>query len=532
MQTRMIKGSILRLFQSTGLRISAVVGAIGCSSPVDPGVETTADGQADTAADLSFPADVGKGDTVAVDAKPDGSSVPDSAAEPSVTENFWVLYNRVSAFSDQASKNDYVLAGWKNPAAGVGAGPSIFGAGVHPEDPKKSAIFLTKVAFVKTAMSCQYGCFMSPDLKWMAVAKAPADAKGHYTYGLGSVSPDLVAVGLDKDNGLKDIKHLEFAGKYLFYSQKANCLGTGACQYDVHRRGPLGEATLTDDVLTRMAPDNDPDVLEADTTYNGYFRVSADGSTVVFQTPTIRSQKVYVWHAGNVAKLDYICPNWDGAKCVGTGSQYNDNDPVAVSMDGKRVVTFSIVDRWLRARRYDVGTENPSTFSNLLEVPAGKKYSKQAGGAPCSVVGPEGHTQVRYNPEFSLDGKRVWFVGYSNCAGASDKVWTDVMSIEADRIGSELGVGDIVNWTRNPRDNSAKNKVIQGFAMSPGRQVILLAATSTISGSGQLIADTDMRAKNDTELYTLAAGGTKMVPITNENGWLTQGPTATLPMAP
>lgn len=529
MQTGMIKSGI-------AVTLATVVGwgagMAGCGSPAEPAQPAADSAATDAKTDLSFAADSGKADGTIGDSKADGTSAADTTGEPTVTENFWVLYNRVSAFADQASKNDYILAGWKNPAAGIGSGPSIFGAGIHPEDPKKGAIFLTKVAFIKTAMSCQYGCFMSPDLKWMAVAKGAADAKGHYTYGLGAVSTDLKAEGLDKDNGLKDIKHIEFAGKYLFYSQKANCLGTGSCQYDIHRRGPLGEVTLTDDVLTRMAPDNDPDVLESDTTYNGYFRVSADGSTVVFLTPTIRSQKVYVWHAGNVAKLDYICPNWDGAKCVGTGSQYNDNDPVAVSMDGKRVVTFSIVDRWLRARRYDVGTENPSTFSNLLEVPAGKKYTKQAGGAPCSVVGPEGHTQVRYNPEFSKDGKRVWFVGYSNCAGASDKVWTDVMSLEVDRIGSELGPGDIINWTHNPRDNSAKNKVIQGFAMSPERQVILLAASSTISGSGQLISDTDMKAKNDTEVYTLAAGGTTMVPITNENGWLTHGPTATLPMAP
>ena len=511
------------------LIVAAGLSHAGCGDPVAGAADAVAGETA--AGDSGFGGD-GVGADTSDGGKVGAETAADSAAsdvEIPVTEKFWVLYNRVSAIPGQSATNDYLLSGWQNPAAGIGSGPGLFGAGINPQDPKKPAIFLTKVAFAKTGLSCQHGCFMSPDLKWLAVAKGTADAKGHYTYGLGSVNSDLVALGVDKDNGLKDIKHLAFAGKYLFYSQKASCLGTGSCQYDIHRRGPLGETNLTDDILTRMAPDNDPDVLESDTTYNGFFRVSADATTVVFLTPTIRSQRVYVWRGGNLAQLDYICPNWDGVKCVGTGSQYNDNDPVAVSMDGKRVVTFAIVDRWLRARKYDVGTENPSTFSNLLEVPAGKKYSKQAGGAPCAVVGAQGHTQVRFNPEFSMDGKRIWYVGYSNCVGASDKPWTDIMSLEVDKIGSELGPADVVNWTKNPRDNSAKNKVIQGFGMSPERQVILVAASSTISGSGQLIPDTDLKAKNDSEVYSLATGSGKMTPITNENGWLTLVPHAVLP---
>lgn len=469
-------------------------------------------------------------------ASADGKVTPNDTGSggsvPEVTEKFWVAYNRVSALPGQTSQNDYVLTAWQNPAAGPGNGPSIFGSGVDPRDATKPAIQLTKVAFGTTGMSCQFGCYLSRDLKWMAVAKGAADAKGHYAYGLGSVNGDLVTKGLDKDAGLKDIKHLVFAGNYLFYSQKANCLGTGACQYDIHRRGPLGQSDLKDEVLTRMAPDNDPDVLESDTIYNGYFRVSDDGSTLTFLTPTIRSQRVYVWRGGNVAQLDYICPNWDGAKCVGTGSQYKDSDPVAVSVDGKRVVMFTIVDRWLRARKYEVGSETPSAFSNLVEVPAGKKYTIQANGAACGVLGPEQHVQVMYDPEFSLDSKRVWFVGYSNCVGASDKKWTDVMSIEVDKIGSELGADDWINWTKNPRDNSVKNKVIQGFSMSPNRQVIMLAATSSISGSGTAIGDADMRAKNDTEVYSLVAGSHTLVPVTNENGWLTVAPTTVLPISP
>lgn len=498
-------------------------------------VAATADAAADSAPKTDIKTVLADGkvlDTsgVTADTKPDGAPPADvvkpGGTEPKITEAFWVLYNHVYRLPGGTSTNDYILTGWDNPAASA-APPPGFGMGVSPIDPKKPAIELTKVAFVTGGHSCAYGCFISQDLKWMAVAKGPADATGHYTYGLGAVNADLTTVGLDKDVGLKNIKHLVFAGNYLFYSQKASCLGTGACQYDIHRRGPLGEANLTDDLLTKMAPDNDPDVVANDTVYNGYFRASADGSTVSFLTPTIRSQRVYVWHAGNVAQLDYICPNFDGAKCVGTGSQYHDNDPLAISVDGKQVVMFAIVDRWLRARKYLVGTENPPTFSNMVEVPPGKAYKNAA----CAILGPEQHVEVAFDPEFSMDSKRIWFVGHSKCAGPTEKEWTDVMSLEADKIGSELGPDDWINWTRNPRNSSTKNKVISGFVMSPLRQVAILTATAAVSSSGTPIPDTDQRQKADTELYYLPAGGAVMVPITNENAWYANNPGTVLPMA-
>lgn len=487
------------------------------AAPAKDGTTTSADGK------------VADSDGVALDSKVDapvGSDTGQPTTEPTVTEKFWVIYNRVYRLPGGTSSNDYILTGWKNPAAST-APPPGFGMGINPGDEKKPAIELTKVAFKTGGFSCAYGCFISPDLKWMAVAKGPADGVGNYTYGLGAVNNDLTTVGLNKDAGLTDIKHLVFAGNYLFYSKKANCLGTGKCQYDIHRRGPLGSEALTDDVLTKMAPDNDPDVQNVDTIYNGYFRASADGSTLSFLTPTIRSQRLYVWRGGNLAQLDYICPNFDGAKCVGTGSEYSDRDPLAVSVDGKQVVMFATVDRWLRARKYLVGTETPSTFSNLVEVPAGKKYKE----AVCAILGPEQHAAVAFDPQFSLDGKRIWFVGLSKCSGPSEKQWTDVMSLEADKIGSELGPDDWINWTKNPRTSGTKNKVIQGFAMSPGRQVAILTASATISSSGTSIPDTDQRQKQDTELYSLVAGGSVMVPITNENAWHAYAPATTLPLA-
>lgn len=508
--------------QGLGLALLAWAIGLGCGGET---ASTTADAVSDTAAAT----DTAGG---AKDAKADSGSGSDSAVTPDTavadpTEKFWVTYNHRYRIPGEPKPTDLVLTAWKNPDAA--GNPGAFGAGVDPRDPSKPAVELTKIAFkLGGGLSCTYGCYFSRDLKWMMVAKGNADATGHYTYLLGSVNDQLsVFVDPAKLGELKDVKHLAFANNYLFYSQKANCLGTGACQYDIHRRGPLGEASIEDVVLTRMAPDNDPDVEENDTAYNGFFRVSDDASTLLFLTPTIRSQRVWVWRNGNLSQLDYICPNWDGSKCVGTGSQYHDNDPAALSIDGKQVVMFNIVSRWLRARHYEVGTENPSTFSNMVEVPDGKNYLQNA----CAVLGPGQHAEVKFDPQFSADGKKVWFVGYSKCGAATDKAWSDVMSIDVARIGEQLGPNDWVNWTQQPRTNTAKNKVIQGFSISPERKVFVLSASASLSSQGALLSDGDQRHRADTELYTMPVGGGVMTPITNENAWHAELPATVLPIS-
>jgi hypothetical protein len=500
--------------------------AIGCGCSEETATPSTG-GASDTAGSADTKGDVAK------DAKADtGGSGGDSSSGPDAvvadpTEKFWITYNHRYRIPGDPKATDLMLTNWKNPDAA--GNPGAFGAGVDPRDPTKPAIELTKIAFkLGGGLSCTYGCYFSRDLKWMMVAKGNADATGHYTYLLGSVNDQLsVFVDPAKLGELKDVKHLAFANNYLFYSQKANCLGTGACQYDIHRRGPLGEASIEDVVLTRMAPDNDPDVEENDTAYNGFFRVSDDASTLLFLTPTIRSQRVWVWRNGNLSQLDYICPNWDGVKCVGTGSQYHDNDPAALSMDGKQAVMFSIVSRWLRARHYEVGTENPTTFSNMVEVPEGQNYLQNA----CAALSGDQHVEVKFDPQFSADGKTVWFVGYSKCGAATDKAWSDVMSLNVARIGQQLGPGDWVNWTKHPRTNTAKNKVIQGFAISPERKVFVLSATASISSQGAVLADGDQRHRADTELYTMPVGGSTMTPITNENAWHAELPATVLPIS-
>ncbi|MSP92417.1 MAG: hypothetical protein EXR79_11550 [Myxococcales bacterium] len=469
------------------------------------------------------------GDVAAVDVGP-----PSIGGPVTVTDDFWIVYGRRSRTTGAGvTENDVVLTAWKNPKAGPAQNPGAFGLGASPLDATKPAIELTKYSFKKAGdLTCNHGCLLTPDLSYIAIAAGPPDIKGLFTYQLGKIKGDL-SVFVEKFGQLKDVKHIAFAQGFLFYSTPANCLSTGKCQYDIHRVPLSEDPDSKDEVLTKMAPDADPDAA-VDTVYDGYFYVSEDATTLVFLTPTIRSTKVYAWRGGNVTKLDYICESPLGDSCVGTGSQYHDNDGVAISQDGKTIAMFSIVSKWMRVRKYVLGSEEPPLFSNLVQT-EGIPYLKKA----CAVLQPHQHAEVRGQPYFSADGKWLFFRGVTDLAKceppigkSGEKLWTDLMAIPIAKIGGVIGKNEWVNLTNNPRNSSAKNRLIKDFSMSPKRQVFLMSATATVDQNGAPIPDTSNRHKSDTELYTMIVGAPDMVPITNELSFDADAPRAVLPVKP
>lgn len=519
-----------RVARATASGLITAGALFGCGSPT-PGSSAGSD-----AVDASS-SDAAGDDTTQVDAKAGDSTV--DVGPPQVTEDFWVVYGRrYRQAGGDVTKNDLVLTSWKNPAALTNAGK--FGVGVSPLDPAKGPIYLTESSLKKVNLTCAYGCFLSRDLRFIAVVTDKPGATGR-TFQLGSVSPDL-QVDVVKFGKIKDVAHLQFAttadGTFLFYSTRAQCNATGKCQYDIHRLGPLGDLDGSDDILTRMAPDADPDVEGNDTTYDGYFTVSDNASTVVFLTPTIRSLRVYAWRetieggkkTASVAELTYICANPVGDSCVGTGSQYSDHDGVAISPDGKTVVLFVIVDRWLRVRKFHLGSDSVPEVSDLVETPPGPAYLQAVCGAIKDKPWLLG--EVKGQPQFSADGKTVYLLGYAECPkGGLQKKWTDILGIPVDKIGSKIGQGDWTNLTHNPRDESSKNRVINSFAFSPQRQVMILSATTYIGQAGSPLLDTDNRSKADTELYSLVVGDSKWTQITNDGAYATDSPQTVLPVA-
>ena len=479
---------------------------------------------------------------VGADTAGDGSDAgaqSDIGGPVAVTESFWITYQRHQRVvpPGETAYGDLVLTAWKNAKLADPGGISTFGMGVSPLDGTKPAFEFTKSSFKAQGLSCDYGCLVSPDLAYVAVATGPVSADG-YEYQLAQLNQSLQVFGAGKFGTIKNVVDIHFAGGDLFYSVRGACQsGNTVCQYAIHKRylsNVPADGVSDVALIPKMAPDDDPDVVK-DTTYSGHFQVSDDGKTLVILTPTIRSMKVYAWRDGNLSKLDYICQHPNGSDCSGTGSQYHDTDKVAIGPDGKTIVLFTIVDKSLRARKYVIGTEVAPTFSNLVEVPAGE-YLQQA----CSVIKKNNwqHAEVRGTPYFSPDGKFVYHLGFSHCGdSATDKDFTDLMALPVAKIGGAITAADWLNLTKNPRDNSTNNRRILSFSMSPQRQVFLISASATVDQQGNPIlpkpdGTPNSRSLNDSELYTLTVGDTEWHAVTNELEYDALLPAPVLPVTP
>ncbi|MEC9071839.1 MAG: hypothetical protein VX938_05640, partial [Myxococcota bacterium] len=211
--------------------------------------------------------------------------------------------------------------------------------------------------------TCNYGCVVSPDLKWIAVVTGPPTVDG-FTFEIGIIKDDL-SVKMAKFPPFANKVDFKFAGDKLYFTEKVPCTGV-SCQYDLYMFD-LSGLSGSNKVLTF------PTAAELeDSTYKGHFKVSPAGDKVVLLNTTIRSVTVNMWVDGlGLIELDYICKFGTKGNCSGTGSEYSDIDPVAISPDGRYVVFFTYSDRWQRARVYDAENPGVVTFSVLAEVPTG-----------------------------------------------------------------------------------------------------------------------------------------------------------------
>lgn len=452
----------------------------------------------------------------------DGASADATVALPK--EHFWVMYGRRSRVPGSETSNDLVLTDKTNPGAVENAG--VYGMGIDPLGGKGKALQLTKYSFKKTGgMNCNYGCILSDDFKYIAIATGPPTAKG-FEFQLGIIN-DSLEVFVGKFGKLKDVADLYFRGSVLFYSKAKKCFDTGKCQYSIMRRDMSGAEAEKE--LTVMPPGNDPDVLAVPphTIYTGRFQVSEKGDTLVFLTPTIRSVKVWAWRKGNLTKLDYVCENpIDANTCAGTGSQYSDHDGVGISPDGKTIVLFTIVGKSLRARKYQLESNQASTFSNLVTVD-GTNYKASV----CIKLKSWQHAEVKGRPLFSPDGKTVFFLGYSNCSGGTEKPWTDIMSIDVAKIGGPIKEGDLTNWTVNPREHSPANRFIRSFTLSPKKKFFVFGASPLYNSSGEVMTLKDKRHEKDTEIFVMPVQpGAEALQITNEAAYAADSPETFTPI--
>lgn len=367
--------------------------------------------------------------------------------------------------------------------------------------------------------SCQFGCVVDRNLKYVAVSLKNPTATG-FTFQLGAFNTSL-NVAMVKGVILENVIDIKFAGNYMYYSKQALCQGL-SCQYMISRV-PLSPTGPSEDLFV-FPPDDDPD-WPSQSTYKGHFRVSADGSTLVMLGTTIRSLRVYMWQAGVLQELDYICNQMVGGSCIGAGSEYSDTDPVAISPDNSKIAAFTVAEADLKIRVYDTATKTQK-YQTLFTVPSGTYLANI-----CGVLNndPWRFKMVIGQPVFSLDGNSIYFIGSNDCGVLSGqgKPLTNIYRMDLGVVGdgSTFEQEDLENITNNPKGDVTANLWIDGFDLSPSGKSIVFTA-SPMYGNGELLADGSERARKDREVWVMGANGAAKTQVTDVNKYMARSPMA------
>ncbi|TNF31543.1 MAG: hypothetical protein EP329_12165 [Deltaproteobacteria bacterium] len=369
-------------------------------------------------------------------------------------------------------------------------------------------------------LSCEYGCFPSPDLQWIAVAEGPPDANGGFNLKLGKFNNDL-EVQIFKGVTIPGVIDFKFAGTRMFWSTTGTCTGP-SCQYDFYVVNL--DVNVNERINFLTFPPSD---IVDDSTYKGHFKVSNDGKNLVMLQTTIRSTAVYLWRDGTgLVQLDFICKYGTEGDCSGTGSEYSDLDPVAISPDNRYIVFFTFSDRWQRARVYDTQNPDDVRIAVLASVPSGL-YIEHVCDA--GALADWQWQRVEGDPVFTPDGTEVVFLTETACTDDGSqpaKLLTNIYRVKLDTLlsGKTLTVDDVFNVTNNPEGDVTANHLTTGFDISPSGGSIVYSASPLHDQSGNLLADGSSRQKSDREILKIALDGTGLVELTNSLPVLAESP--------
>jgi hypothetical protein len=243
-------------------------------------------------------------------------------------------------------------------------------------------------------------------------------------------------------------------------------------------------------------------------------------------SPTIRSQRVYLWTQGKLHEVDYLCPNFQNENCIGTGSEYSDNDPVAISPDSKTVILFSVTDGKLMARRYSTENVFDKGFSTILQVPVTQNYYEFA----CAYRKPWQPTRIIGKPDYTPDGKHVVFVGRSDCTPGAKKAETNIYKIDPSWIGDLTPVEEheMINLTNNPEGDIPLNIEINNLVLAPDGKRIIFTATPHLTSKWKAVKDTDNSQFNDAEIYMMSICGGPKTQLTRNISYRATSPRTVL----
>ncbi|MFH1532445.1 MAG: hypothetical protein ABIK09_17100 [Pseudomonadota bacterium] len=352
--------------------------------------------------------------------------------------------------------------------------------------------------------SCAFGCVVDDDLDWLAISTEKPGPNGH-VFKVARFNQALEAKVL-KGVTFKGVADFHFAGHFLLYTTSQFCTSTG-CQYALNRYD-LDNIAKTPEVTALIPPEGDQDWVDGAAIYKGHFQPSADGRKALFLSPTIRSQRVYLWTNGDLAEVDYICPGGlqDG-HCTGTGSDFKDSDPSALSADGAVLAYLAVVDHRLELR-LPAADGGPPEVVALQAVEEGKGYTSNI----CTVVFDSEWKFSRVTQMEFSDPDTLLFVGHSDCKATAAKAWTDLWSLSLAGVTGKdvVGQGDLDRLIHNPRHDGIENTVIDGFAVGIDGETIAFNASPRYGGD--LVTELSPQSPNATksrEIWLLEADGTR-----------------------
>ncbi len=467
--------------------------------------------------DDSGPTDLPDLPGVTADAANDLATTPDIPDEPDETtpsspfpEDFIIsfVYKGIIP-NDNTDKSDLYIVDSKgrNPMA-----PSVkapLALTTFAIDPNECQLVMEKMPdgspLTTAPCSCNLGCVVDDSLTWIAVTVEKPSATG-FAFQVGKFNADL-EVKMVKGAIFKQIADIEFTGGYLYFSQAQFCTEI-ACQYMVFRYNL--ENLLKPESQFLIPPDEDKDWQGGQATTDGHFVAASDGETLAFVSPTIRSARVYVWRKGTLKELDYLCPGgMQNGNCTGSGSEFSDVDPLALSHNGKKLAWFPQSPDGLELRFYDtdIGTVQTVTLMDTT----GKDYNVES----CTQI--EG-TDWKFNevkePRFARDDSGLLFIARSHC-DPTKRAWTDIVELPVSTIANGvLKEHTIKNITNIPRKDDIENTVIETFDLSPKGGNVAYAASPIYDEEGKQLSAASANAKKSRELWVASTTGSERQQIT------------------
>jgi hypothetical protein len=353
--------------------------------------------------------------------------------------------------------------------------------------------------------SCNLGCVVDRTLSWILVTVEKPSATG-FAFQIGKFNADL-QVQMVKGKKFVNIVDVDFAGGYLYFSQVKYCTEV-ACQFIVFRYD-LGNIAEPESLFL-LPPDDDPDYKSGQTITDGHFTVSHDGSTLALLSPTIRSTRLYVWRAGELVELDYLCPGgMQGDHCTGSGSQFSDVDPLAVSNNGKHIAFFPTSNDGLELRYYNA----ESGIMDLLPlmVTTDKDFNVES----ClQIDGSSWLFNTVASPLFAHDDSGVLFIASSNC-NHGKRPFTDIVELPVSTVNSGIFKEHAFkNITLNPRNDDVDNTIIEAFDLSPDGGNVSYSASPMYKDNGDPLSPQSANALHSRELWVVSRDGLQKMQIT------------------